>query len=113
MPPSPRPRSTTASARGRRRRHRMRPMTLCRRHRVLAALCAAFALVYAQLVFSGYACSFGDEMEASAMCQMHCDYDSQSLDLAKPLPQLPQALPPALRLVVLDAAVAPSRLVGA
>ena len=91
----------------------MRSMSLGRRHRVLAAFCAVFALVYAQLVFSGYACELGDEAEASAMCQMHCDYDSQSLDLAKPAPQLPQALPPALRLAVADAYVAPTRYVRA
>ena len=76
-----------------------------RRNRVLAAFLAVFALVYAQLVFSGYSCSmFGmDGMDMSAtLCQLHCDYGKQQLDAAKPAPQVPPAAPNGLTLTIAE-----------
>ena len=94
----------------------MAAMDIRRRHRVLAALCTAFTLLYAQLVFSGYSCAmFGMDggMESPTLCQLHCDYDQQTVDIAKPAPQPPHALPVAVRIAVADEAPVTARLVRA
>jgi hypothetical protein len=87
---------------------------MCRRHRILATLCAAFALVYSQLVFSGYSCAMvgmgGSEMESPTLCQLHCDYDQQEADAAKPAPQPLHAAPLVVRLGPVEAAPASARL---
>ncbi|HYC36001.1 MAG TPA: hypothetical protein VEC19_06240 [Usitatibacter sp.] len=86
-------------------------MRLCRPHRVLAALCAAFALAYSQLVFAGFACAVpgAGEMQVAALCEMHCDYEDPSVDLAKPAPQLPAALVATMRALVVEVIVVPAR----
>jgi hypothetical protein len=75
-------------------------MTLRRRHRILAALVATLSLLFGQVVFAGFACSgMGIGLEMSApICQLHCDYEKQSLDTAKPPPPLPQAVPVVMRI---------------
>ena len=92
----------------------MMPMGLCRRHRTLAAFCAAFALVYAHLLFSGYSCAmlgFGGDLESPTLCQLHCDYDQQTVDIAKPAPQPLHASPAAVRIAVPEALPVTARIV--
>jgi hypothetical protein len=71
-----------------------------RRHRILAALAATLSLLFGQLVFAGFACAgMGIGLEMSApICQLHCDYEQQKLDTAKPPPPMPHAAPVVLRL---------------
>ena len=109
----PRPNIALRQAQPIRRRYN-RGMSLARRHRSLAALCAAFALAYAQLLFSGYSCAmlgFGDEMGSPTMCQLHCDYEEHAVDIAKPVPPPMLAMPNAFRVAVVDPAPLSARQV--
>lgn len=98
---------------------------MCRSRRILAALFAAFALVFAQLAVSAHACDFashamatdvapgheccneddaGSQSAGSNLCVEHCLYGHASFDGGQPAPGLVDATGPALRVDAGDAA---------
>jgi hypothetical protein len=87
-----------------------------RRHRVLTALLAIAALVFAQLAAAAYACPMLSSPVATAMAEMpcdleqvgnanlcdnHCKYGSASFDSAKSIAASPLAVDSGLRMPAL------------
>jgi hypothetical protein len=86
-------------------------MAMTRRRRTVAALLAAFALVFAQVAAAAHACETkmqaGTARQVAAhpeccpradttdnVCAQHCEYGSASVDGAKPLPAIDGATGP-------------------
>jgi hypothetical protein len=84
---------------------------MTRRRRTVAALLAAFALVFAQVAASSHTCELknmgGAAHEAAAhpqgcpqadtdanTCEQHCQYGAASVDVAKPFPAIDGAAGP-------------------
>jgi hypothetical protein len=104
---------------------------MSRRHRIVAALFAAFALVFAQLAVSAHACEFfGQSTAAQAapahdccaedagdgtnpaggnVCAEHCQHAQASFDNGQPAPGLVETAGPALRVDAGEAALSADR----
>jgi hypothetical protein len=101
-----------------------------RSQRIVAALLAAFALVFAQLAVSAHACDFAGQTKAAEMapnheccnddgsgtnanrdnlCVEHCQYGQASFDGGQPAPGFVDATGPALRVDAGDSAPAAVR----
>ena len=100
---------------------------MCRSRRILAALFAAFALIFAQFAVSAHACDFasramaadvapgheccnedaaGTNSAGSNLCVEHCQYGQASFDGGQPSPGLVDATGPSLRVDAGDAVTA-------
>lgn len=89
---------------------------MTRRTRSLAGLLAVFALAFAQLAVSAFACQLASPepapmamghhpegctgpVENANVCNQHCQYGSAATDAARPLPALDAAVGPVVAVI--------------
>jgi hypothetical protein len=90
---------------------------MTRRRRTVAALFAAFALLFAQFAVSAHACeararaavthdatmhpdACPDAKSGTNLCSQHCQYGDANFDLAKPVPAIDAAVGPVVAVLV-------------